>query len=62
MLQIVCDNCGKVLTENNQTLKDWREIRIEISRCEVKEAHIYHLCNDHCVDRFKELLSRFMSE
>ena len=62
MIQIVCDNCGKVLTENNQTIKDWREIRIEISRSDVKEALVYHLCNDHCVDRFKEFLKRFMSE
>lgn len=62
MIRIICDNCGKTLTENNETVRDWREIRIEISRAQVKEVTIYHLCNDHCVERFKYFRDRFMSE
>lgn len=62
MIQIACDHCGKILAENNKTVNDWREIRIEIFRGDVKEALVYHICYDHCLNAFKDHLKRFMSE
>lgn len=62
MIRIVCDNCGRELMENSETLNDYREVNIIIKRGDLLEARLYHLCAEPCVQRFKEFTARFMSE
>lgn len=62
MIRIVCDNCGRTLVENDKTLNDWRELHVEFIRNQVTEVKTYHLCAEQCVQNFKEVLDKFMSE
>lgn len=62
MIRIVCDNCGRDLMENSETLNDYREVNIIIKRGDLLEARLYHLCAEPCVENFKNHLKVFMSE
>ena len=62
MIRIVCDNCGRELMENSETLNDYREVNIIIKRGDLLEARLYHLCAEPCVKNFKNYLKVFMSE